>query len=157
MLNKVLLIGNLTRDPELKQTNSGLQIAAFGLAVNRVWTDRNSGEKKEDTMFIDISVFGRAAETAHQYLHKGSRALIEGRLKLDQWTDQNGQKRSKHSVDADNVTFLDRKGDRENSGGDHEYAPAAPRYSEPKAAYNPPANPKPAPDIQVESGDDIPF
>ncbi|GHS87660.1 hypothetical protein FACS189487_04230 [Campylobacterota bacterium] len=106
MLNKVLLIGNLTRDVEVRYTNSGLTVGNFGLAVNRKWKDRNTGEQREDTMFIDIDVFGQSAETAKQYISKGRQVLVEGRLVLDQWTDQNGQKRSRHKISAENVQFL---------------------------------------------------
>ena len=115
MLNKVILIGNLTRDVELRYTPSGSAIANLGLATNRRWKDKNSGEMKEEVTFVDITVFGRSAETANQYLRKGSKVLIEGRLKFDQWTDQNGNKRSKLSVTAESLQFLDTK--EQSSGG----------------------------------------
>lgn len=111
MLNKVILIGNLTRDVELRYAQSGTAIGKFGIAVNRNWRDKSSGENREETMFIDVSVFGRSAEIANQYLSKGRRVMVEGRLVLEQWTDQNGQKRSRHSVAADNLQFLDSKGE----------------------------------------------
>lgn len=114
MLNKVILIGNLTRDVELRYTQGGSAIANLGLATNRRWKDKNSGENKEEVTFVDITVFGRSAETANQYLKKGSKVLIEGRLKFDQWTDQSGQKKSKLSVTAETLQFLDSK---EQSGG----------------------------------------
>lgn len=104
-LNRVFLIGNLTRDPELKYTQSGLAVCDLGLAVNRKWRSRE-GEDREETLFVDISVFGRQAETASEYLRKGRPVFIEGRLKLDQWTNQEGQKRSKITVVADRVQFL---------------------------------------------------
>ncbi|MDR2905578.1 MAG: single-stranded DNA-binding protein [Helicobacteraceae bacterium] len=119
MLNKVLLIGNLTRDVEVRYTQSGLQIGSFGLAVNRRWKDRNSGESREDTMFIDVDVFGAQAETARQYIGKGRQVLVEGRLVLDQWTDQNGQKRSKHKISAENVQFLGSRGEGGDRSGDY--------------------------------------
>jgi single-strand DNA-binding protein len=106
MYNKVILIGNLTRDIELRYTPSGTAVAKFGLATNRVYTDTVTKEKKQEVMFIDITVFGRAAETANQYLRKGSQVLVEGRLTLNQWTDQMGQKRSKHEIVAEVVKFL---------------------------------------------------
>jgi single-strand DNA-binding protein len=115
LLNKILLIGNLTRDVEIRYTQGGTAIAKFGLAVNRRWKDRNAGEDREETMFIDVNVFGRSAEIAHQYLSKGRQVLVEGRLVLEQWTDQNGQKRSRHSVSADNLQFL---GGARSDGGD---------------------------------------
>ena len=92
--NKVILMGNLTRDPELRYTPKGTAIAKIGLAVNRVWTNE-AGEKKEEVTFVDVEVFGRTAENIGQYMRKGRPILIEGRLKLDQWDDkQTGQKRS---------------------------------------------------------------
>ena len=106
MYNKVILIGNLTRDVELKYTQTGTAVGEFGLAVNRIYIEPTTKEKKEEVMFIDIVVFGRAAETANQYIKKGSQILVEGRLVLNQWTDQMGQKRSKHKVVAENIRFL---------------------------------------------------
>jgi single-strand DNA-binding protein len=118
MYNKVILVGNLTRDVELKYLSSGSSVAKFGLATNRKWKDKNSGDDRQEVMFIDISVFGRSAEIANQYLRKGSKVLIEGRLVLNQWTDQNGQKRSKHEIQADNVQFMDTKAEaNQQSGG----------------------------------------
>lgn len=104
--NKVILVGNLTRDPELRYTPKGTAIAKLGLAVNRVWTNE-AGEKKEEVTFVDVDVFGRTAENAGQYLRKGRPVLIEGRLKLDQWDDkQTGQKKSRLGVVAETVQFL---------------------------------------------------
>jgi len=161
MLNKVILIGNLTRDVELRYTPSGTAIAKLGLATNRKWRDRNSGEDREETLFIDVSVFGRAAEIANQYLGKGRRVLVEGRLVLEQWVDQNGNNRSKHSIAADNVQFLDSKGSSEGQGS---YAPQGNQggYNQaPQQGYNnnPPASQpasRPAPDISIQD-DEIPF
>jgi len=109
MYNKVILVGNLSRNVELKYTPSGTAIGQFGIATNRTYKDTQTGETKQEVMFIDVKVFGRSAETANQYLHKGSKALIEGRLVLDQWVDNSGQKRSKHSVIAEKIQFLDSK------------------------------------------------
>ena len=109
MYNRVILVGNLTRDVELKYTPGGTAIAKFGLATNRNYKDNTTGELKQETMFIDITVFGRSAEVANQYLKKGKRVLIEGRLVLEQWTDSSGQKRSKHSIVAEKVQFMDSK------------------------------------------------
>jgi len=114
MFNKVILIGNLTRDVELRYTPNGTAIAKFGLATNRTYKDNITGENKQEVMFIDITVFGRSAEVANQYLSKGRRVLIEGRLVLDQWVDSTGQKRSKHSIVADRVQFMDSKSSGEN-------------------------------------------
>jgi len=115
MYNKVILIGNLTRDVELKYTPNGTAIAKFGLATNRTYKDTMTGENKQEVMFIDITVFGRSAEVANQYLKKGRKVLIEGRLVFEQWVDSTGQKRSKHSVVAEKVQFMDSKSDNENS------------------------------------------
>lgn len=104
--NKVILVGNVTRDPELRYTPKGTAIAKLGLAVNRVWTN-DAGEKKEEVTFVDVDVFGRTAENCGQYLRKGRPVMIEGRLKLDSWDDkQTGQKRQKLGVVCETVQFL---------------------------------------------------
>jgi single-strand DNA-binding protein len=109
--NRVILVGNLTRDPELRHSAKGSAIAKIGLAVNRAWKSE-SGEQKEEVTFIDVDIFGRTAENVAQYLRKGSSCLIEGRLKLDQWDDkQTGQKRSRLGVVAETVQFLGGRGD----------------------------------------------
>ena len=107
MYNKIILIGNLTRDVELKYAQVGTAIANFGLAVNKQWKDRNSGEKREEVCYIDVSIFGAAAEVANSHLGKGRRILVEGELVFEQWQDQSGQKRSKHKVRCDAFKFLD--------------------------------------------------
>ena len=104
-LNKVLLIGNLTRDPELKYVPSGAAVANFGLAVNRTYTDAN-GEKVEDACFVDIVAWNRLAEVASEYLAKGRPALIEGRLQMRTWEQEDGKKRSKLEVVAQSIQFL---------------------------------------------------
>ena len=109
MLNKVLLIGNTTRAIELKYLQSGSAVASTGLAVNRAWKDKNTGEKKDETMFIDIVVYGKSAEIANQYIEKGKKILVEGRLVLQQWADKDGQKRSKHVLSVESFQFLDSK------------------------------------------------
>ncbi len=104
--NKVLLMGNLTRDPEVRYTPKGTAIANIGLAVNRTWTNEN-GEKKEEVTFVDVEVWGRQAETMGQYLSKGRPLFVEGRLKLDSWDDkETGQKRSKLKVVCEHFQFL---------------------------------------------------
>ena len=108
MLNKVIMIGNLTRYIEPRYTPTGTAIAKTGLAVNRRFKGQN-GEQKDETMFIDLTIFGRTAEMANQHLSKGKKILVEGRLVLDQWTDQNGQNRSKHSIAVESIEFLDKK------------------------------------------------
>ena len=116
VFNKVILIGNLTRDVELRYTQGGSAIAKFGLAVNRAWKDRNTGEKRDEVCYIDINIFGRSAEVANQHLAKGKRILVEGRLQFEQWQDQTGQKRSKHSISAESFQFLDSKSDDTPTG-----------------------------------------
>jgi single-strand DNA-binding protein len=147
--NKVILVGNLTRDPELRYTPKGTAIAKIRLAVNRVWTN-DAGEKKEEVTFVDVEVWGRTAENVGQYMRKGRPILIEGRLKLDQWDDkQTGQKKSRLGVVAETVQFLG-SAPGAGEGG----APAAPRVARPAAAA-PAAEPVEG-DGPPES-DDVPF
>jgi single-strand DNA-binding protein len=120
MYNKVILVGNLTRDIELRYSQAGMGIAKTAIATSRKFT--TNGEKKEEVCFVDITFFGRSAEVANQYLRKGSKILVEGRLNFEQWVDQNGQKRSKHSVTVETMQMLDSKGD--NQGGGYNNAPA---------------------------------
>ena len=109
MYNKVILVGNLTRDIELRYSQSGMGIASTAIATSRKFT--SNGEKKEEVCFVDITFFAKSAEIANQYLRKGSKILVEGRLNFDQWVDQSGQKRSKHSVVVETMQMLDSKGD----------------------------------------------
>ena len=104
--NRVVLVGNLTRDPEYKQLPSGQSVCRLGLAVNRQFKNRQTGTMVQEVCYIDIDVWGAQAESCNQYLQKGRPVLIEGRLKLDTWEDPSGQNRSKHSVVADRVVFL---------------------------------------------------
>jgi len=115
MFNKVILIGNLTRDPELRYTPQGTSVCSFGLAVNRKY--RQGEEMKEEVTFINIVVFGKQADTCGQYLSKGSGALIEGRLQERRWETEDGQKRSRHEVVAQNVRFLPKKQSAGSSAG----------------------------------------
>jgi single-strand DNA-binding protein len=103
--NKVLLMGNLTRDPQLSYLPSQTAVVDFGLAVNRRWTGRD-GEKKDETCFVDCRAFGRQAENINKYLSKGRPVFVEGRLTFDSWTSQDGTKRSKHRVTVENFQFL---------------------------------------------------
>lgn len=149
--NKVILVGNLTRDPELRYTPKGTAIAKIGLAVNRVWTSE-SGEKKEEVTFVDVDVFGRTAENVAQYMRKGSPLLVEGRLRLDQWDDkQTGQKRSKLGVVAETVQFLGsaRTGDGNSAAPVSSRASAAPAAAATAAVEAAGAEPPPE--------DDVPF
>jgi single-strand DNA-binding protein len=147
--NKVILVGNLTRDPELRYTPKGTAIAKIGVAVNRVWTNE-AGEKKEEVTFVDVDVFGRTAENVGQYMRKGRPILIEGRLRLDQWDDkQTGQKKSKLGVVAETVQFLGSA-----PGGDG--GAPAPARQRPAAAAAAPAGEPLEGDGPPES-DDVPF
>lgn len=104
--NRVIMVGNLTRDPELKQLSSGQTVCRLGLASNRQFKNRVSGQVVQEVCFIDVDVWGPQASSCSQYLKKGRSILIEGRLKLDSWQDNDGKNRSKHSIVADRVTFL---------------------------------------------------
>lgn len=139
--NKVILLGNLTRDPEMRYTPSGTPVASFGLAVNRRY--RQGDEQKEEVCFVDISAFGRQAELAGEYLGKGRMVLIEGRLQFRSWEDQNGQRRSKLDVVAERVNFMPRTG--QDGGGSRQSAGAGapPPYRDD--------------DIPPPQDDDIPF
>lgn len=108
-LNKAIVIGNLTRDPEMKALPSGIKVCTFGVATNRVWKDKN-GAKQEAVDFHNIVVFGRQAETAGQYLKKGSNALVEGRLQTRTWDAADGQKKYRTEIVADRVQFGNRPG-----------------------------------------------
>lgn len=105
--NKVILMGNLTRDPQVRYTGSGTAVTEVGLAVNRTWFDKQANERREEVTFVDVTLWGRTAEVAGEYLAKGRPVLIEGRLQLDQWDDkETGQKRSKLHVVGENMTML---------------------------------------------------
>lgn len=104
--NRVIIIGNLTRDPEYKQLTSGQPVCRLGIATNRQFKNRQTGAMVQEVCYIDIDVWGAQAESCRQYLQKGRSVLVEGRIKLDSWQDQNGQNRSKHSIVADRVVFL---------------------------------------------------
>ena len=151
--NKVILAGNLTRDPELKYTPKGTAVCKITVAVNRSYTS-DSGEKKDEVTFVDVDAWARTAEVIAQYLKKGRPILIEGRLKLDQWDDkQTGQKRSRLGVVCENFQFLDSGAGR--AEGDAP-APAAPRQR--PAASAPTASPAPPEsDEPPHEGDDVPF
>lgn len=115
--NKVLLMGNLTRDPELRYLPSNTAVVSLGLAVNRQWRNQQ-GEQQEETTFIDCESFGRQAEVINQYLRKGRPIFIEGRLKLDQWQDREGNNRSKLKVVVESFQFVDSRGGGEGGGGE---------------------------------------
>ncbi|HZW61559.1 MAG TPA: single-stranded DNA-binding protein [Candidatus Babeliales bacterium] len=112
--NRVILIGNLTRDPEYKQLTSGQAVCRLGLATNRQFKNRQTGAMVQEVCYIDVDVWGAQAESCKQYLQKGRPVLIEGRIKFDTWEDANGQTRSKHSIVADRVVFLGSGGAQES-------------------------------------------
>jgi single-strand DNA-binding protein len=122
MFNKVILIGNLTRDPELRYTPQGTSVCNFGLAVNRKY--KQGEEMKEEVTFINIVVFGKQADTCGQYLNKGSGVLVEGRLQERRWETEDGQKRSKHEVVAQNIRFMSKKQGASDYSSGGEKAPA---------------------------------
>ena len=113
MYNKVVLVGNLTRDVEIRYSPSGSAVGKVGIATSRKWKSQ-TGEQKEEVMFIDLTFFGRTAEIANQYLRKGSKVLVDGRLIFEQWTAQDGTKRSRHSITVENLKMLDSKADSMN-------------------------------------------
>lgn len=116
--NKVILLGNLTRDPQVKYTPAGTAVAEVGLAVNRYWFDKQSNSRREETTFVDVTLWGRDAEVAGEYLAKGRPVLIEGRLQLDTWDDkQTGQKRSKLRVVGERMQLLGGRGEGGGGGG----------------------------------------
>lgn len=139
--NKVILMGNLTRAVECRYTPSGTAVAEVGLAVNRTWFDKQANQKKEEVTFVDVTLWGRQAEVAAEYLGKGSAALIEGRLQLDQWDDkETGQKRSKLKVVGESMTMM-------------------PKGSQASRSQEPASDGVPDFDSQQEIpvGDDVPF
>jgi single-strand DNA-binding protein len=148
-LNRVLLIGNLTRDPEVRYTPKGTAVADVGIAINRIYSGED-GEKKEEATFVDVTFWGRQAEIVQEYLKKGRQVFIEGRLQLDTWDDkQTGQKRSRLRVVAENMQMLGSRGDSESgsstAGTQRRTAPPPPQRPTPKD-----------PDLDAEP-DDIPF
>lgn len=158
-LNKALLIGNMTRDPELRSTSSGQSVATFGLATNRVWKDNSTGERKEAVEFHNIVMWGRLAEIAGQYLRKGSKIFIEGRLQTRNWQDQSGNKRYSTEIIAENMQMLDRK-----PQGASPFQPAATPAVQSQKTQQPVApQPEEIPTIQIDENqdevkiEDIPF
>jgi single-strand DNA-binding protein len=150
--NKVILLGNLTRDPEIRYTPKGTAVTELGMAVNRVYTAEN-GEKREETTFVDVTLWGRTAEIAGEYLKKGRPVFIEGRLQLDTWDDKtSGQKRSKLKVVGEGLQLIGSRpgGGGGGGGGGDEESSSAPRSS---------SRPAPPPKAATSAPDDdeIPF
>ena len=160
MYNKIILAGNLTRDVEVRYTQGGSAIGKTGIATNRKFKSQ-TGEQKEEVMFIDLTFFGRTAEIANQYLRKGSKVLVDGRLTLEQWTAQDGSKRSKHSITVENLQMLSGRDEAPAGYG----APAQDNYNQSAPDYDMPSQPKAAPQSQSSSNipeidiseDEIPF
>jgi single-strand DNA-binding protein len=115
--NKVILLGNLTRDPELRYTPQGSAVCEFALALNYVYTNKQTGQKVEEVSFIDIVAWGKTGEICAEYLKKGRQVMIEGRLKQDRWEAQDGKKMSKVRVTAENVQFVGSRPAGEGGGG----------------------------------------
>ncbi len=159
-LNKVMLIGNLTRDPELRHTPKGTAVAEISLAINRVWNNEQ-GQKQEDTTFVEVTLWGRQAELAQQYLTKGRPVYIEGRLSLDTWDDkETGKKRSKLKVIGETLQFLSSgqqsgQGGGGNSQGGGGYTQQSSRAPEQRSG--PPQGASAAPVDDFQEDDDIPF
>ena len=142
--NKVILLGNLTRDPEVRYTAGGSAVTEVSLAVNRQWTDRQTNERKEEVTFVEVTLWGRTAEVAGEYLSKGRPCLIEGRLQLDRWEDkETGKNRSKLKVVGETLQLLSGKGDATGgssgapASGYSQQAPSAPRQQSAPPASQP--------------------
>jgi single-strand DNA-binding protein len=151
-LNKVMLIGNLTRDPELRYTPSGKAVTDVSIAINRVWVN-DQGQKQEDTTFVDVTLWGRQAELAQQYLTKGRGIYVEGRLQMDTWDDkETGKKRSRLKVVGENMQFLP-DGGRGATGGGPQRSGGSPSSQ----ASEPPRGASAAPADDYQEEDDIPF
>ena len=152
MYNKIIIAGNLSKDIEVRYSQSGSAIANTAIATTRKFKGAD-GTQKEEVLFVDVTFFGRTAEVANQYLRKGSKVLLDGRLKLDQWTAQDGSKRSKHSVSVENLTMLDSKATGESA------APSLQPHQAPtQEAYTPPPRETHAPQVpQMDESDEIPF
>jgi single-strand DNA-binding protein len=153
-LNMVFLMGNLTRDPELRYTPNGQAVASFAIATNRSWIDKESNEKKESVEFTDVVVWGKTAENVSNYLKKGRKVHVIGRLQTRNWEAQDGSKKYKTEVIATDVTFLDRAGDSASSfeGVDKEPVEDASQEAKPKAKKD--AKEETEEEINIE---DIPF
>jgi single-strand DNA-binding protein len=155
-LNKVMLIGNLTRDPELRHTPKGTAVSEISMAINRVWNN-DQGQKQEETTFVEVTLWGRQAELAQQYLVKGRPVYIEGRLQLDSWDDkETGKKRSKLRVIGENMQFLSSGSGGGAGGGNFSERPQQ-SSSSPQQRSGPPQGASAAPADEFQEEDDIPF
>jgi single-strand DNA-binding protein len=156
-LNKVILAGNLTRDPEVRHTPSGMAVADLGMAINRRYKD-NTGKDREEVVYVKVTVWGKQAESSGQYLSKGSPLLVEGRLKLDEW-EKDGQKQSRLGVVAERVQFLGGRGGGSSSKATSgEFEDAAPSRGSNKPASRSESNDRlPQDEILDDQHDDVPF
>ena len=161
-INRVIISGNLTRDPELRSTQSGMDVMSFGVAVNDRRRNPQTNEWEDYPNFVDCTMFGNRARSLHQYLSKGTKVAIEGKLRWSQW-ERDGQKRSKLEVIVDELEFMSSRSGGGALGGNQGYAPATPAYSAPAPMPAPAPTPAPmpaAPVIDASSSvydDDIPF
>ena len=161
-LNKVLLMGNLTRDPEVRTLASGTAVCNFGMAINRNFTDRE-GNRREETTFVDVESFGKQAETISKYMKKGSGIFIEGRLKLDQWETPAGEKRSKLRITLENFQFVGGGDGAPSSGSGSESSNLTSSPPSDKPVTPPQDTPAPPPSSETEiqsdsvEEDDVPF
>lgn len=155
--NKVILLGNLTRDPETRVTANGLTICKLGLAVSRVYLTRE-GERKEETTFVDIDAFGKQAEVLTKYMRKGRPLMVEGRLKLDQWETNEGQKRSKLGVVLESFQFIGGRDDDASGGSSEGYESSSPpRHSAPSASSDYSSSDGASSDSGDTLDEDVPF
>ncbi len=150
-INRVIISGNLTRDPELRATNSGSSILSFGVAVNDRRRNQQTGEWEDVPNFVDCVVFGARAEPLSRFLSKGSKVAIEGKLRYSSWETKDGQRRSKLEVVVDEVEFLSPR--NQQGGGNHAFQ-QAPAYGAPQPNYSAPVQAPPSADVYDE---DIPF
>jgi single-strand DNA-binding protein len=169
-LNKVMLMGRLTADPELRQIGGGTSVTELRMAVNKRYKDKN-GEQKEEVLFADVTLWAKSAEIACQYLAKGSNVYVEGSLKLETWDDKTtGEKRSKMKIVGESFQFLDRKSDGDSNGGGNRSQGQGNRSQQPQAARGgPPAGRggysgapgqgqrPPVTQAEVDRDDSIPF
>ena len=161
-LNKVYLMGRLTRDPELRYTPKGTAVADIAMAINRYRSGADGGERTEETTFVDVTLWGRQAETANQYLAKGREVFIEGRLQLDSWEDKSsGQKRSKLKVVGESMQFVGGPNSGSQGGGNQGGGGDGQQYSQKPAAAPPKQASEPSPsydnNADYDDDDDIPF
>ena len=166
MYNKVIMVGNLTRDIELRYLPSGSAVAKSAIATSYKYKS-STGEQKDEVCFLDFNIFGRSAEVANQYLRKGSKVLLEGRLVFEQWTAQDGTTRSRHSLRVDTMKMLDTKVDSSMAGDNQGYNPQIGSYNQPASQYEAPSSnyggnqskqsfEQRIPEIDIEE-DEIPF